>query len=53
MFATDYPQEIRAREAVRDFVSALRALGQDGERILSGNVNLLLKEQGAAPPARH
>src|SRR6202040_4054952 len=44
VFATDYPQEIRAREAVRDFVRDLRALGADGERILSGNVGLLLKE---------
>jgi predicted TIM-barrel fold metal-dependent hydrolase len=43
VFATDYPQEIRAREAVRDFVRDLRALGADGERILSGNVGLLLK----------
>jgi predicted TIM-barrel fold metal-dependent hydrolase len=47
VFATDYPQEIRKREAVRDFVHELRALGADGERIMSGNVGLLLKE----PPA--
>jgi predicted TIM-barrel fold metal-dependent hydrolase len=44
VFATDYPQEIRQREAVRDFVADLRALGADGERILSGNVGLLLKQ---------
>jgi predicted TIM-barrel fold metal-dependent hydrolase len=43
VFATDYPQEIRAREAVRDFVRDIRALGPDGEQILSGNVGLLLK----------
>src|ERR1700682_5635867 len=43
VFATDYPQEIRAREAVRDFVRDIRALGPDGERILSGNVGLLLR----------
>jgi len=43
VFATDYPQEIRSREVVRDFVADLRALGADGERILSGNVGLLLK----------
>ncbi len=43
VFATDYPQEIRAREAVRDFVRDVRALGADGEKILSGNVGLLLK----------
>ena len=44
VFATDYPQEIRKREVVRDFVDDIRALGPDGERILSGNVGLLLKE---------
>ena len=44
VFATDYPQEIRKREVVRDFVKEIRALGADGERILSGNVALLLKE---------
>ena len=43
VFATDYPQEIRKREIVRDFVNDIRALGPDGERILSGNVELLLK----------
>ena len=43
VFATDYPQEIRARDAVRDFVAGIRSLGADGERILSGNVDLLLK----------
>ena len=43
VFATDYPQEIRAREAVRDFVRDIRALGKDGETVLSGNVKLLLK----------
>jgi predicted TIM-barrel fold metal-dependent hydrolase len=44
VFATDYPQEIRAREAVRDFVRDIRALGKDGEAILSGNVGKLLKQ---------
>ena len=43
VFATDYPQEIRQREPVRDFVRELRALGKDGEAILSGNVGKLLK----------
>jgi predicted TIM-barrel fold metal-dependent hydrolase len=43
VFATDYPQEIRSREIVRDFVRDIRALGADGEAILSGNVNKLLK----------
>jgi hypothetical protein len=44
VFATDYPQEIRKREVVRDFVNEIRALGPQGEQILSGNVGLLLKE---------
>jgi predicted TIM-barrel fold metal-dependent hydrolase len=44
VFATDYPQEIRSRELVRDFVRDIRALGADGEKILSGNVGLLLKK---------
>jgi len=48
VFATDYPQEIRKREVVRDFVLDIRALGADGERILSGNTSLLLKEPAAA-----
>jgi predicted TIM-barrel fold metal-dependent hydrolase len=43
VFATDYPQEIRGREAVRDFVNDIRKLGPAGEKILSGNVDLLLK----------
>jgi predicted TIM-barrel fold metal-dependent hydrolase len=43
VFATDYPQEIRVREAVRDFVRDLRELGRDGQAILSGNVGKLLK----------
>ena len=43
VFATDYPQEIRAREAVRDFVRDIRTLGAAGEQILSGNVGLLLR----------
>ena len=42
VFATYYPQEIRTREPVRDFVNAIRALGRPGEQILSGNVGLLL-----------
>ena len=45
VFATDYPQEIRAREVVRDFVQRYRKLGTDGEKILSGNVDVLLKRR--------
>ncbi len=48
VFATDYPQEIRDRSAVADFVKELRALGKDGEAILSGNVDKLLKEPAKA-----
>jgi predicted TIM-barrel fold metal-dependent hydrolase len=48
VFATDYPQEIRQREVVRDFVRDIRALGRDGELILSGNVGKLLKEPAKA-----
>lgn len=44
IFATDYPQEIRERRPVRDFVKAIRALGKDGEQILSGNTGKLLKK---------
>lgn len=43
VFATDYPQEIRAQEAVRDFVRDLRTLGAQGDQILGGNNHLLLK----------
>ena len=45
VFATDYPQEIRGREEVRDFVAQLRELGAPGDSILSGNTRLLLKKE--------
>ncbi|MET0629359.1 MAG: hypothetical protein ABWY92_00740, partial [Xanthobacteraceae bacterium] len=48
VFATDYPQEIRERGAVRDFVKELAALGKDGEAILSGNVGKLIKTPAKA-----
>ena len=48
VFATDYPQEIRDRSAVADFVKELRALGRDGEAILSGNVGKLIKQPARA-----
>ena len=41
VFATDYPQEIRQRSKVRDFVDKMRGLGATGEAILSGNTGLL------------
>jgi predicted TIM-barrel fold metal-dependent hydrolase len=47
VFATDYPQEIRGREIVRDFVNDIRKLGPVGETILSGNVDVLLKGRNA------
>jgi len=43
VFATDYPQEVRERPPVRDFVQDIKKLGKPGEQILSGNVGLLLK----------
>ena len=43
VFATDYPQEIRERHVVREFVQELRGLGATGEQILAGNTELLLK----------
>lgn len=42
VFATDYPQEIRRRPPVKRFVEEIRALGEAGEAILSGNVAKLL-----------
>jgi len=48
VFATDYPQEIRDRAAVADFVKELKALGKDGEAILSGNVGKLIKQPAKA-----
>ena len=45
VFATDYPQEVRERGHVRDFVNDIRKLGKPGEQILSGNVGLLLKKR--------
>jgi predicted TIM-barrel fold metal-dependent hydrolase len=48
VFATDYPQEIRQRQVVADFVRELAALGRDGEQILSGNVGKLLKHTDKA-----
>ncbi len=42
VFATDYPQAVRDDNAIRDYVAAVRALGADGEAILSGNVARLI-----------
>ncbi|MDE2166982.1 MAG: amidohydrolase family protein [Alphaproteobacteria bacterium] len=51
VFATDYPQEIRTRKAVRDFVEEIRALGAAGEQILSGNVGKLLRHRASVEAA--
>jgi predicted TIM-barrel fold metal-dependent hydrolase len=48
VFGTDYPQEIRAREAVRQFVTELRDLGDSGDQILAGNASLLVKNKAGA-----
>jgi len=42
VFASDYPQEIRAREKVKEFVDGIRALGAEGARILDESTGLLL-----------
>ena len=42
VFASDYPQEIRAKEDVRAFVEAIAAIPDAGGAILGGNNNLLL-----------
>jgi 2,3-dihydroxybenzoate decarboxylase len=45
VFATDYPQEVRAPESVRAFVENLREMGDEGQKILSGNIPLLLRDR--------
>ena len=48
LFGSDYPQEIRAAEKVRDFVRDIRTLGAEGEAILAGNVPKLLSAERLA-----
>ena len=43
VFGTDYPQEIRTYEVVRNFITDIRALGSASESIVSGNESVLLK----------
>ncbi len=43
VFASDYPQEIRANEAVKAFVDDIAGLGDAGPAILGGNNHLLLR----------
>jgi predicted TIM-barrel fold metal-dependent hydrolase len=42
VYATDYPQEIRKRAKVKQFVDEVRNLGDDGAAILDGNTGLLI-----------
>ena len=42
VFGTDYPREIRTIDVTKNFVEEIRALGSDGEKILTGNVKKLL-----------
>ena len=48
VFGSDYPQEIRDPVAVRDFVNGLRALGNTGTAILTGNRTLLIDAKARA-----
>lgn len=48
LFATDYPQAVRADQAICDYVAAVRGLGKDGEAILSGNAHRLIPRLKAA-----
>lgn len=45
VFASDYPQEIRDPEMVKQFVDGIRGLGGDGERLLTQNNGLLMPDQ--------
>ena len=42
------PVALLLRHSVRDFVEELHGLGTDGEAILSGNVDKLLKQPAQA-----
>ena len=43
VFGTDYPLEIRTDEDLKNFVNGLRALGPDGNAILSSSAEALLR----------
>lgn len=45
VFATDYPQEVRDPNNVRTFIENIRAMGDDGRKILTDNVSLLIKKR--------
>ena len=42
VFATDYPQAIRTDKDCKDYTDAVRALGEVGETILTGNTAKLI-----------
>ncbi len=46
VFATDYPQEIRSADEVRAYLREIRALGEDGAKVLQG-------DDGRLMPAGH
>jgi predicted TIM-barrel fold metal-dependent hydrolase len=52
VFAADYPQEIRQASEVERFVDEIKALGPQGQQILSGNVGLLLRDKQPAGASR-
>ena len=43
VFGTDYPQEIRTHDVIATFIKDLKALGPDGEAMLTGTAKNLLK----------
>ncbi len=45
VYATDYPQEVRDPKDVRTFIENLRAMGDVGQKILTGNIPLLIKKR--------
>jgi len=45
VYATDYPQEVRDPKDVRTFIESLRAMGDTGQKILTDNIQLLIKKR--------
>lgn len=50
VFATDYPQAIRTDEDCREYVEAVREMGEVGETILSGNAHKLIANLPTGKP---
>ena len=44
VFATDYPQAIRTDQECKEYTDAVRALGEVGETILTGNTAKLIPD---------